>query len=137
MSDDIIELGADGSFDLPATTVVKERSTLDIPVTTVDSSSKPSAPEDIAANAKNEDLLNEIPVGEYKVFKYDDKVDLIMHLDDQSKWVSSVKVIGGTVKITTAENSTVSVDISNVVGDTKKQAKAFKYKEFMTIRFEV
>ena len=135
MSDeDIIELGADGSFDLPSTTVEKKKNPIDIPVETHPT---PSVSQNSAENAKNEDLLNNIPVGEYKVFKYDDKVDLIMHLDDQSKWVSSVKVIGGTVKITTAENSTISVDISNVVGDTKKQAKAFKYKEFMTIRFEV
>lgn len=143
--DDIIELDSDGNFVVPESESMAGKATrVQIEVEGDESDEdgvqqvKVQATEKVVEKTPKE-LMGGIAVGEYKIFKYANKVDVMVHLDKPSSEVKNVTVDAGTLKISFLEKGAASltVDISDyVVAADKAVVAAYSYKDFLSVRFE-
>ena len=145
-SDDIIELDSEGNFVVPDVEPVGAGKSTRVEIETVESEENFVTGESHVAPVKgrgkvektSSEVLEGIAVGEYKIFKYANKIDVLVHLDQPSSSVKGVTVDAGTLKIAFDKASSLTVDISDYIAASDgAAAAAYSYQGFLSIRFEI
>jgi hypothetical protein len=136
MDDEILELNDDGEFVVPT-----PAPTQNVPITNTTNSAKSvtkSIEKMSIANAS--DTLNSIANGDYKIFTYDNKLDVVIRLENSKESVRSVNVSND--KIITIESSNgarLSIDLGDVTTSgillDANNANACNYEEYVIISF--
>ncbi len=152
-NEDVLELNADGEFvvpELPAPSAKGINSSSSaVSVSKEDSSQTFRKSLDERTNSTRQqtgvssasDVLGLIAPGEYKVFSYDGKVDVIIHLESSQETVRSVNV--SKEKIVSVETSTgkrMSVDLGSFkttlpLALVAQNASACSFEDFVVITF--
>ena len=145
--DDIIELDSEGNFVVPDSDpngVGKTRAEIETVeseesfVTRTETSEGASAKGRGKVGKTPKEVLDGIEVGEYKIFKYANQIDVLVHLDKPSSSVKAVTVDAGTLKIQFEKGSaSMTVDVSDyIVTSDGAAAAAYAYKDFLSVRLE-
>lgn len=134
--DDVIELGEDGTFDITlpkktksnvnATKVVETKQTTPI--------IRNDKVEQTNPNILPDELLNSVPIGEYKVFTSPNSKEsfLIIHLQS-SEVPKQVRLVNHEIKIEFNEYS-LSVDIKSLNID-ESSIHTSSWRDFLSFRF--
>lgn len=139
--EDVLELNEDGEFVVPTTTIKRR----DLDATPLNSSSsyvdKESSYHSLTNNfSKVSDVLSSIDCGEYKVYAYDNKVDVIIKLEDVKLTVRSVNInTEKIVSVVSSSGTRLSVDLSQVqtsIPLTVAHASACNFEECVVITFQ-
>jgi hypothetical protein len=123
--DDVIEIGEDGSFDI--TTPPKKLT----PKITPTPSSSHSPP---IKSIPPEDILNLVPVGEYKIFSSPNskEIFLIIHLHEAEE-PQHVRLIDHELMIELKSHN-LTVDLKNLLID-ESAIHTTSWQDFLTFRF--
>jgi hypothetical protein len=152
-NEDVLELNADGEFVVPELPVPIAKgnpsNSSSIPVSKEDSSQTFRKSLDDRGDSSRlqqgvssaSDVLSSIAPGEYKVFSYEGKVDVIIHLESSQETVRSVNV--SREKIVSVETNTgkrLSIDLGSFktgmpVALVAQNASACNFEDFVVITF--
>jgi hypothetical protein len=129
--DDVIEIGEDGSFDI--TTPPKKATSATPPSASATSSQKKVDPL-LTTTIPPEEILNLVPVGEYKVFSAPNSKEtfLIIHLYEAEE-PKQVRVVEHELMIDLKSHS-LSVDLKNLHID-ESSIHTTSWQDFLTFRF--
>jgi hypothetical protein len=140
MADDILELNDEGEFVVPAS---KPKNLDSVPVV------KKNTPETIkqavskgtsSSVSNSSDILSSISSGEYKVYAYDSKVDVVVRLETAKETVRSVNV--SAEKIITIESSSgarLAIDICDIESSVSlmaESATACNFEDYCVISWK-
>lgn len=129
MDDDILEVGEDGVFEITSTKTVKQA-----PIVQPDYTAVTFAEEEETEN--REELLNNINPGEYKVFKADGHIYILIKLHEDDA-VRKVSVTGQELTVQTVENCELVVSLKNVDVINPKTGTCTAWKDYVTIKYAI
>ena len=130
-TDDVIELGEDGSFDISTPPKIKKQREQQ-------KQQQQQQEEQInsfnSQNIPSEEILNLVSKGEYKIFssKNSKEIFLIIHLEEDER-IQKVYLKDDQIIIELNENS-FTIDISNLSID-KTTIHSTQWKDYLTFKF--
>jgi hypothetical protein len=134
--DDVIELGADGTFDIPSPP--KNRppaaSKLDFIPPASNTSTQEEAPFAPPQISLSDEMLQQIKPGEFRVYaqKASKQTYIVLHLLTADK--PEVKAYASHVTVSSAHAKCLKIDISKLDVDVKT-THVQHWNDFLTIRF--
>lgn len=129
MDDDILEVGEDGVFEITSTKPVKQAPVVQPDYTNVTF-------EDEEETENREEVLNNINPGEYKVFKADGHIFILIKLQEDDA-VQKVSATGQELTVQTVENNKLVVSLKNVDAINPKTGTCTTWKDYVTIKYAI
>ena len=121
MADEILEIGEDGSFEIPTPKAVPPSITLECAAT---------VSESIAENL----VFQRINTGEYKIIKEDpNKLNVILCLEDGT-YATRFRLNESSLIIEIIDGRKIQIDLPMKILPSKSQAKAFS--KYLVIKLE-
>ncbi len=129
MSDiEVIELGEDGSFDIPTTLSVSTTNKL----STVEYDEKDYVAAVDSVSLEESSLQNSLSVGEYKIYVKNNKLYIFLKLAKEES-LASVKAVDLNFLITTNANKTYKILVPQEHTPDTRNAVCRVWEEFVTI----
>lgn len=127
MEDEILEVGEDGAFEIVSTQPVKQK-----PVALPNYDIKYNDEEDFAA--ENEEILDTINPGEFKVYKSNGFVFVLIKLHAGEE-ISQAGCAAQEVQVSTHSGKKYSVSLKDVDAVDMNSGKCTVWKDYVTIRY--
>ncbi len=132
MEDEILEVGEDGAFEIVSTQTVKQKP---IVLPSYDYKCEDEEEEEEEdAGAKNEDILDSINPGDFKVYKSNGFLFVLIKLHAGEE-IDKVGCTAHEVNVSTQSGKKYSVSLKDAGSVDTNSGKCTAWKDYVTIRY--